>query len=85
MNWRNDEIDEFDNDWDEVDDDVADDDADSPYVPCPHCKREIYEDATMCPYCEQFVVAESSFPKWVIVAAILVLGALLLPFIRFMF
>jgi hypothetical protein len=55
--------DEWDEDWD------ADDD-DEPTVPCPHCRREIPEDAAQCPYCEQYTstldAPPSQKPWWLI-------------------
>jgi len=36
--------------------DEADEADETLTVPCPHCRREIYEDAVRCPYCENYVV-----------------------------
>jgi hypothetical protein len=55
--------DEWDEDWDAEDDD-------EPTVPCPHCRREIPEDAAQCPYCEQYTstldAPPSQKPWWLI-------------------
>ncbi len=57
--------DEFDDpedagDWgadsDELPDGVYHDDA-IPTVPCPHCRREVSEEAQWCPHCENPVSA----------------------------
>jgi hypothetical protein len=77
MNSRNNDLDES---WDEFEEDFQDDD-DSPYIPCPHCQQEIHEDAAMCPYCEEFVTSRSSFPRWVIVVALVVLALMVLPLV----
>ena len=29
-------------------------------IPCPYCKREIYDGAERCPYCEQYVSQEDA-------------------------
>lgn len=45
-------------------------DEDEPTVPCPHCRKEIHEDAQRCPYCEQYVTEEDTptrgKPWWLI-------------------
>jgi len=48
-------------------------------VPCPYCKREIYEGAERCPYCEQYISEEDSPPSrkpwWLLVGVLLCLYA----------
>jgi hypothetical protein len=65
---------------DEDDDDFAeplDDEDDEPTVPCPHCRREIYEDAERCPHCEQFISREDRpaerKPWWIVLGVIVCL------------
>lgn len=72
-------------DWDDpydedVDEDAREDGDDT--VPCPRCKREVYENAQQCPYCHYFLSEEDALaslkPWWVIVGAVLALGAVYL-------
>lgn len=52
-----------DDDWDD-DNSAEDDDADEPAtVECPHCQREVYEDAERCPHCEHYLSAEDRPPR----------------------
>ena len=39
-------------------------------VPCPHCKKPIPKDATLCLYCGEEVY--SGKPHWVIVTAVVI-------------
>jgi hypothetical protein len=51
-------------DWDE--DDLPDGvyhDEDVATVPCPYCKREIFEEAQWCPHCENHVSQEDAPPS----------------------
>jgi hypothetical protein len=32
-------------------------------VPCPYCKRDIYDDAERCPYCENYITEEDTPPS----------------------
>ena len=72
-----------DDSWDDDDDPDNDpNDADGNEmvtVDCPHCRREIPEDALRCPYCEQYLSLEDSpsprKPWWVIVGFLLCLFA----------
>jgi len=34
------------------------DDDEPDTVPCPYCRREIFDDADRCPYCENYLSAE---------------------------
>ncbi len=74
------EWDDGESSWDEDrEDDVDGDDADDT-IPCPHCRRQIHEDAQRCPYCETYLSEEdtvsSSKPWWVVLGAILCLYAM---------
>ena len=67
--WEND-------DWeDESPSDEGDDDDDT--MPCPYCKRPIYEDAPRCPYCEHYLSDEDAPPVrkpwWIIAGALICL------------
>ncbi len=70
---------EPDEDWESDDlglDDV-DEDADrgEPTIPCPYCRRQIYEDAPRCPYCERYISREDAPPArkpWLIVVGTIV-------------
>ncbi len=59
--------------YDAEDEDWPDDD-DEPTIPCPHCRREILEDAERCPYCEHYLSREDAPPGrkpwWVVVGVI---------------
>ena len=63
--------DEWDDPWPSED---ADDD---PTIPCPYCRREIYEDAERCPYCERYISREDApadmRPWWIIAGLVLCL------------
>ena len=77
-----------DDDWDEEDDDIDRDDMsgvdgedEEPTVPCPYCRKEIFEDTPRCPYCERYVSSEDRQgraserqPAWVIVTALVCLA-----------
>ena len=66
-------------DNEDCDDDEGFDDGeeDEPTVSCPHCGRQIHEDAQRCPYCDQYISTEDSpdgpKPWWIILGAILCL------------
>ena len=76
-NWDDDRWDEDDldaDDWDDQDDD-------EPTVPCPYCRREIFEDSVRCPHCGEYISEEDAPPGkkpwWIIVGALLGLAAIL--------
>jgi len=64
---------------DDAGDDESDDESDYRTMPCPHCKREIAEDAVQCPRCRNYLSDEDlqtrgrTIPKWAIVTAIVML------------
>ena len=50
------------------------DEEDEPTIPCPYCRREIFEDSPQCPHCGQYVVESgaSATPKpWLIIVGVL--------------
>ncbi len=51
--------------------------------PCPHCKKPIPADATMCLYCGQSTAGGSHKPLWVIVTAIILLVSFLMVYVIF--
>jgi hypothetical protein len=60
-----------------IEDDDIESDDDEPTIPCPHCRREIHEDAQRCPYCEQYVSEEDAPPTrkpwWIVIGAVVCL------------
>ena len=70
-NWDDDD----ESDWD--DDDYGDDSDDPGTIPCPHCRREVDEDAQRCPYCERYLSDEEAVsyrkPLWIVITAIVCL------------
>jgi len=56
-----------DEDWDEDD---IDEESDDETVPCPQCRRPVYEDAEQCPACGHYLSIEDAprhRPLWLIV------------------
>ena len=75
--YESDEDDE--DDWESDDGDDGDwDDDEAETEPCPHCGEPIPEDASRCPYCENYLSREDAPPRrkpwWIIVGAVLALG-----------
>ncbi|MBU4273539.1 MAG: zinc ribbon domain-containing protein [Planctomycetes bacterium] len=74
--WNDDRWDE-----DELDADDWDDQDDEPMVPCPYCRREIFEDSVRCPHCGEYISEEDAPPGrkpwWIIIGALLGLVAIL--------
>lgn len=84
---------DFDDAWDDDDPDGpqacdldADDDDETPTVPCPNCRRPIPDFADRCPYCGDWIVQASGAPArrspWVVVVAVLLIVAFLYWIIR---
>lgn len=50
-------------------------------VPCPFCRRPIYEEAERCPYCGQYLSQEEDTPikrpPWMILGALISLALVL--------
>ena len=59
-----------------MDEDVWDDDEDVT-IPCPYCRRPIYEDSQRCPHCGNYISEEDAAPRrkpwWIIVGTVAVL------------
>ena len=69
---------------DESDMDPEDDDEPDDLVPCPHCKKKIYEDSEFCPHCGKYVSKEEATwgkPGWTVAVAIALLLAILFGWI----
>ena len=70
--WREPEDDDPGLSYDPEDEDWPDEDE--PTIPCPHCRREILEDAERCPYCEHYLSKEDAPPErkpwWIVVGVI---------------
>ncbi|MEZ6096106.1 MAG: zinc ribbon domain-containing protein [Pirellulaceae bacterium] len=77
---HSDEPNEFDDDID----DVTQGD-DSPYIPCPNCGEDIYDDAIQCPYCGEDVIHPSgiwhSKPRWFRIIAWILLALAVFGFL----
>ena len=72
--WREPEDDDPGLSYDPDDADWPDEDEDEPTIPCPHCRREILEDAEWCPYCEHYLSREDAPPQrkpWWIVGGVI--------------
>lgn len=84
--YRDDEDDDQDEEWDDEEadfgedsaEDDAEDPADEPTVPCPSCRRMMFEDSPRCPSCGHYLTAEDEASRekarWVIVTAVVCLG-----------
>lgn len=61
--------------WD--DDEEDGDEEEDTMIPCPHCRRPIYEDSPRCPYCGTYISEEDTAPAhkpwWIILGTLLVL------------
>ena len=78
MTYREDEIEEGDDDApaarDEPDEFDRDHDDDPATVACPYCRKEIFEEAELCPHCGSYISFEDAprrHPRW-LVAGVLV-------------
>lgn len=73
---------EWDDGSDETSDDGSEDDAADDTIPCPFCRRPIWDDSERCPHCGMEIGGEDApvprRPWWVIVTALI----LLLLFLR---
>ena len=59
-----------------------DDPDDDPTTPCPYCREPVYEGASYCPRCENYLTREdappAAKPTWVWVCLILALAVAVL-------
>jgi hypothetical protein len=65
--------------------DMDGDDDEEPAVPCPFCKREIHEDAEICPYCRNWVRGEDAppgrKPAWLVAGVVVCLVLVVLTWV----
>jgi hypothetical protein len=71
MPFADDETDDLDDaDFPEEDSDEEDD-----TIPCPYCRKAVYEEAERCPHCERYISREDApigpVPWWMVVGVIL--------------
>ena len=75
--------DDFDDDQEEPDASETDGTDDDDTVPCPYCRRRIYEQAERCPHCGKYISEEDDdtparMPLWMLIGVIACLIAVLL-------
>lgn len=72
-----DDWDDDESSWDESWTEGGEEDDEDSTIPCPHCRRDIYEDAPRCPYCERYLSPEDSprdkKPLWIVVGVLVCL------------
>ena len=65
-----------------TDDEWEDDSDDDETIPCPHCKKDIYDGAEQCPYCGNYISEEDSpreaKPLWLVIGAVICLAVAVL-------
>ncbi len=48
-------------------------------IPCPNCKRAIYEESEFCPHCGKYITDEDAPPikksTWIIIGVVLAIAA----------
>jgi hypothetical protein len=75
--WDNGDDEEEDEGEENWGDDGRNEDDDAT-IPCPHCRRSIYEDSERCPYCGNYIsdedLAPAHKPWWIIVGVLLALS-----------
>jgi hypothetical protein len=74
----------YEDDWEEENEEFDSGEEEDDTVPCPNCRREIYEEAERCPYCGNYITAEepgSSVKPWWFVVGFLLCMAIVLMWI----
>lgn len=84
--------DDDDDDWDNSDEfsdedlDAEDIDDDRSTVPCPYCRRPVYEDAEYCANCDEYISLEDAPPErkpaWILWTAVILLATTLMWYFR---
>ena len=70
-------------DPDDVGDDAGDDDSET--VPCPHCRKPVYEAAERCPHCGHYLSEEDAprrYPWWLVAGVLVLIAIILLGWLR---
>jgi len=89
---RHDVVDDFEDDPEEpeesdMDSDEGDDEAET--VECPHCGRDVYEQAEKCPFCRGYLSREdarkSGKPRWVIATTLVLLLVIFYAWVKWGF
>jgi hypothetical protein len=74
--WDDDE----DSGWNDEEDEADSGEEGDETVPCPQCRRPIYEDSERCPHCGRYLSEEDAAgvrkPWWIVLGVLLVLGVL---------
>ena len=68
----------------EDDEDWEAEDASADTSPCPHCGRDVYEQAERCAYCGGYLSDEDSprrKPWWLVVAAVVTIAGLVIHWV----
>jgi hypothetical protein len=80
--------DEWDNEEDDFEEYGEDEDEDEePIVTCPYCRAEVWEEASQCPECGEYLSLEDQQarhqwqPRWIVFTAALLLGLILLGYL----
>jgi hypothetical protein len=61
------------------DSDVPNDDDSVDTVPCPYCRKPIFEQAEVCPHCGSYISMEdapSRKPLWIVISTVVILAAI---------
>ena len=69
---------------DSSDMDDPDDEDVAETVPCPHCRRPVYESAERCNHCGRYLSEEDTprhHPKWLVLGVVLCLVIVLLVWV----
>ena len=77
------------NQWDDEDDygDDDEDDEDEPTILCPYCRAEVWEEASQCPKCGEYLSLEDRQarhqwqPRWIVLTAAMLLLLILLGYL----
>ena len=65
----------------EPDESDRDNGDDSATVPCPYCRKEVYEAAEVCPHCRNYLSSEDAPPnhrRWLVTGVVLCLLVVLI-------